>query len=102
MAHNTSEGSTPPVQREEQSFEELRAPNVPSRSSDVSDVLPTVGLIYEPSHVLSFYTSYSTSFVPVNANAVDLGPISVRRATRSAGRSRVIRLTPYSTALPTD
>lgn len=57
--------------REQQSFEELRAPNVPSRSSDVSDVLPTVGVLYEPTRTLSFYTSYSTSFVPVNANAVD-------------------------------
>ena len=57
--------------REQQSFEELRAPNVPSRSADASAVLPTVGLLYEPMNNLSFYTSYSTSYVPVNANAVD-------------------------------
>lgn len=57
--------------KESQHFTELRAPGVPSRAASVSDTLPTVGLIYEPNDRVSFYTSYSTSFVPVPATAVD-------------------------------
>lgn len=57
--------------REKQDFKELRIANVPPRSSDVDKVMPTLGLLYEPTKTLSFYTSYSTSFVPVTANSVD-------------------------------
>jgi len=58
--------------RDEQTFHEQKAPGVPDRSSDVHDVLPLAGLIYQPNENLSFYTSYTTSFVPVLASAVDV------------------------------
>lgn len=37
-----------------------------------SDWLPMAGLIYQPSKTLSFYASYSTSFVPQSASAQDI------------------------------
>ncbi|MDB5434357.1 MAG: ferrichrome-iron receptor [Phenylobacterium sp.] len=58
--------------RDQQSFHEQRAPGVPDRSSDVHDVLPLAGLIYEPTSDLTLYTSYTTSFVPILASAVDV------------------------------
>jgi iron complex outermembrane receptor protein len=57
--------------RERQEFHELRVAGTPSRASDVDDVLPSAGLVFEPTKMLSFYTTYSTSFVPVPSNNVD-------------------------------
>lgn len=55
-------------EREEQSTQEIRlAPN--ANESTNSDVLPMVGLLYQPSDEWSVYASYSTSFTPPAANA---------------------------------
>jgi iron complex outermembrane receptor protein len=55
-----------------QTFHEQRAPNVPDRESSVHDFLPLAGVIYQPTHDVSLYASYTTSFVPVLATAVDV------------------------------
>jgi iron complex outermembrane receptor protein len=45
---------------------------VPHQSASNDDWLPMAGLLYEPTSSLSFYISYSTSFVPVPANTIDI------------------------------
>lgn len=55
-------------EREEQNTQEIRlAPN--ANESVNSDVLPMLGLLYQPSSEWSVYASYSTSFTPPAANA---------------------------------
>lgn len=55
-------------EREEQNTKEIRL--APSANESVnSDVLPMVGLLYQPSSEWSVYASYSTSFTPPAANA---------------------------------
>src|SRR5581483_4086693 len=46
--------------------------SVPHQSASNDDWLPMAGLIFEPSSQWSFYVSYSTSFVPVPANTIDI------------------------------
>lgn len=46
--------------------------SVPHQSASNDDWLPMAGLLYEPTSNLSFYVSYSTSFVPVPANTIDI------------------------------
>jgi iron complex outermembrane receptor protein len=45
---------------------------VPHQSASNDDWLPMAGLLFEPTSALSFYVSYSTSFVPVPANTIDI------------------------------
>lgn len=55
-------------EREEQNTQEIRL--APSANESVnSDVLPMVGLLYQPTSEWSVYASYSTSFTPPAANA---------------------------------
>ena len=58
--------------KEDMSIHEKRLKNVPNEYGSNDDWLPMTGLIYEPSSHLSFYTSYSTSFVPVAASNQDI------------------------------
>lgn len=46
-------------------------PSVPTNTKDDSAWLPLAGLIFQPTKNLSIYGSYSTSYVPVSANAQD-------------------------------
>lgn len=46
-------------------------PGVPTNVKDDSAWLPLAGLIFQPTENISIYGSYSTSYVPVSANAQD-------------------------------
>jgi iron complex outermembrane recepter protein len=59
-----------------QSIRELKIPNVPSSRKTNSKALPMLGLVYQPNDQLSFYTSYSTSYVPPSANAIDINGVN--------------------------
>ena len=56
--------------KEKQTFQELTSSValLPSRSQSPSAVYPMAGLLYQPSKALTFYGSYSTSFVPIAPN----------------------------------
>lgn len=58
--------------KEKSTQSELRLANVAPTSSDNDDVLPTAGLIFQPTDQWSFYTSYSESFVPAPATSLDV------------------------------
>ncbi len=58
--------------KEELTIQELKLTGVPTQSATTSSTLPMVGLLYEPNEHLSFYTSYSTSYVPVPASNIDV------------------------------
>ena len=58
--------------RNQQSISELKIPNVPRSSKTNSKVLPMLGLVYQPNNQWSYYASYSTSYVPPAANAIDI------------------------------
>ena len=58
--------------RNQQSISELKIPNVPKTSKTNSKVLPMLGLVYQPNNQWSYYASYSTSYVPPAANAIDI------------------------------
>lgn len=45
---------------------------LPETVKTAHKVLPMVGLVYQPNGHWSFYGSYSTSFVPPSANAIDI------------------------------
>lgn len=62
--------------RDRQSITELKIPNVPGSSKTNSKALPMLGLVYQPNDQLSFYTSYSTSYVPPSANAIDINGVN--------------------------
>ncbi len=55
--------------REKQITEELKTPPLTRNSNSISDVLPTLGLMYQPSEDWTWYASYATSFVPQGASA---------------------------------
>jgi iron complex outermembrane receptor protein len=59
--------------KEKQTFEELTSSVavLPSRSQTPSDYYPMAGVLYEPSKNVTFYASYSTSFVPIAPNMQD-------------------------------
>lgn len=58
--------------RDHQATTELRVPDVPFNSTTNHKFLPMVGLVYQPDDVQSYYASYSTSFVPPSASAIDI------------------------------
>ncbi len=58
--------------RNRQSISELKIPNVPKSSKTNSKTLPMLGLVYQPDKRWSYYVSYSTSYVPPSANAIDI------------------------------
>jgi iron complex outermembrane receptor protein len=55
---------------ERQTIEDLRKPAGVTRKYD-HKVLPLAGLIFQPTHGVSFYASYSTAFVPQTAASQD-------------------------------
>jgi len=55
-----------------QSIEELRISGIPSFDKSSNKVLPQAGLLFQPSQTWTFYTSYSTSYVPAAANVQDI------------------------------
>jgi iron complex outermembrane recepter protein len=59
--------------QERQTFEELRSSValLPNRSQTPRDYYPMAGLLFEPTKQLTFYASYSTSFVPISPNMQD-------------------------------
>lgn len=59
-----------------QAIEELRVAGVPSSNKANSKVLPMAGLIYQPNEHWSNYISYSTSYVPPSANAIDINGVN--------------------------
>ncbi len=63
-------------QHDYQDIQERRIPNVPSSNKSTSDLLPTAGLVYQPNRDWSWYASYSTSYVPPPANAVDTSGVN--------------------------
>lgn len=58
--------------QEDQRFMELKVANVAPGSKSTSKVLPLAGLLYQPSKDLTFYTSYSSSYVPAPASSQDV------------------------------
>ena len=56
--------------QEKQTFDELRSSVaiLPSRSQTRRDYYPMAGVLFEPTKQLTFYASYSTSFVPISPN----------------------------------
>ncbi|TAN06611.1 MAG: TonB-dependent receptor [Rhodanobacteraceae bacterium] len=58
--------------QDHQATAELRVPDVPFHSTTNNKFLPMVGLVYQPDDVQSYYASYSTSFVPPSASAIDI------------------------------
>ena len=62
--------------REKQITEELKTPPLTRNSKTMSDVLPTLGLMYQPSENWTWYASYATSFVPQGASAQNAAGIN--------------------------
>lgn len=58
--------------RDHQASTELRVQDVPFQSTTSHKFLPMAGLVYQPDENQSYYASYSTSFVPPSANAIDI------------------------------
>lgn len=56
---------------EHQTIEDLRTPAGVTRKYD-HKTLPLAGLMFEPTHEVSFYASYATSFVPTAAASQDV------------------------------
>jgi iron complex outermembrane receptor protein len=54
-----------------QSTWDLKFSNVPKSHKTDSKALPMLGLIYQPNEHWSYYTSYSTSFIPPPSEAID-------------------------------
>ncbi len=57
--------------REDMHVEELRVANTPDIDEVVDAVVPTGGIVFQPDHRWSLYGSYSQSFTPPPAAAVD-------------------------------
>ena len=57
--------------RDEQNGKEIKTPPLTSSSKADSDVLPTAGVIYQPSEHWTYYYSYATSFVAASPTAQD-------------------------------
>src|SRR6185437_2882936 len=58
--------------RDKQWIKELRVAGVPEDVKVNDKVLPMGGIVYQPDDHWSFYTSYSTSYVPAPAQAIDI------------------------------
>ncbi|HET6972160.1 MAG TPA: TonB-dependent receptor, partial [Phenylobacterium sp.] len=58
--------------KEELSIHEKKLANVPDQSGANHKWLPMAGVVYEPTDQVSFYVSYSTSFVPVAPSNQDV------------------------------
>jgi iron complex outermembrane recepter protein len=54
-----------------QNSRELKTPPLTSQNKAASDVLPTAGLLYEPTRNLTFYYSYASSFVAASPTVQD-------------------------------
>jgi iron complex outermembrane receptor protein len=54
-----------------QNSREVKTPPLTSQNKAASDVLPTAGIMYEPTRHLTFYYSYATSFVAASPTAQD-------------------------------
>lgn len=54
--------------QEKQITEERKTPPLTRSNKTISDVLPTLGLMYQPSEDWTLYASYATSFVPQGAS----------------------------------
>lgn len=54
--------------QEKQVSEERKTPPLTKTSKTISDVLPTLGLMYQPFEDWTIYASYATSFVPQGAS----------------------------------
>lgn len=61
-------------EKEKQSSEELRLPNVPRVEDTYADTLPMVGVLFQPTSEWTIYTSYSTSYVPPSPGAMAADP----------------------------
>lgn len=57
--------------QEKQETEERKTPPLTSQKTDSSEVLPTAGLMFQPTRSWSLYASYATSFVPQAAGVQD-------------------------------
>ncbi len=62
--------------RDHQSIIERKIAGVPRNSKTNGKFLPMYGLVYQPSKHWSYYTSYSTSYVPPAANAIDINGVN--------------------------
>lgn len=58
--------------KEDQDIVEKKLAGVPEQSGSSDKWLPMIGVVYEPVQHLSFYTTYSTSYVPVPASTQDV------------------------------
>jgi len=59
--------------RETSTSEELRVPGVPSeRKVSEKTLLPSAGILFQPSNHITFYGSYAESFNPVDPSAQDI------------------------------
>ena len=58
--------------REEQITEERKTPPLTRREKTISDVLPTLGLMYQPTDQWTIYASYATSYVPQDATVQNI------------------------------
>ncbi|WP_329741408.1 TonB-dependent receptor [Dyella sp. A6] len=58
--------------RNHESIVERRVAGVPRNSKTNGKFLPMYGLVYQPNKHWSYYASYSTSYVPPAANAIDI------------------------------
>lgn len=57
--------------KDKQETEERKTPPLTSMEVQTSDVLPTVGLMFQPTPAWTLYASYATSFVPQGAGDQD-------------------------------
>ncbi|MBV6416753.1 MAG: Ferrichrome outer membrane transporter/phage receptor [Steroidobacteraceae bacterium] len=57
--------------RDKQETEERKTPPLTSRETQTSNVLPTAGLMFQPTPAWTLYASYATSFVPQAAGVQD-------------------------------
>lgn len=57
--------------KEKQETEERKTPPLTSQQTDSSEVLPTAGLMFQPTRSWTLYASYATSFVPQAAGTQD-------------------------------
>jgi iron complex outermembrane receptor protein len=62
--------------KEKQVTEERKTPPLTRLEKTISDVLPTVGLMFQPSDQWTIYSSYATSFVPQGAAVQDAAGVN--------------------------
>lgn len=62
--------------RNHQSIIERKIPDIPRSSKTNGKFLPMYGLVYQPDKHWSYYASYSTSYVPPAANAIDINGVN--------------------------